>query len=235
MTNVELAANRLGETLGTYATGYLDAARVLFQHAADGEGLVDLYFYPAAHALRHGVELLAKHFSDHIAYELREPKYLYVQGHSLEEAWARVRVEVREIVHGDYSNSERNDLLRHVDTIDALVTKLHALDPTGMLFRYPEAVSQAGSKNGPKIRTKRVDTHVPGDSVPLEPWIAETTAAVTASQYLGAYFEERAAFLQDHRHDPPARLGDLVLDQVPPKLQEAWEKHRASRPRRDEP
>lgn len=235
MTHVELAANRLGETLGTYATGYLDAACVLFQHARNGHGLVDLYFYPAAHSLRHGLELLAKHLSDHVAYLLNDKEYLYVRGHSLEEAWNRCRKEVRQIVEMDDTNGERADLLRHVDTIDHLVKKLHALDPSGMLFRYPEDVSNTNEKGKPKVRTARWDTHVPGDTVPLAPWISDASAAVDASQYLAGYFEEHVGMLMHLREQPPARIGDILLDQVPETHKKIWEAIRNRNRARSEP
>ena len=56
----DLRVNRASETVGIYALGFLDAAVALFERADEGQGLVDLTFYPAAYCLRHGLELLAK-------------------------------------------------------------------------------------------------------------------------------------------------------------------------------
>src|SRR5689334_25433164 len=98
MAVAELGPNKGGEPLGTYAIGYLDAARVLFNHANEGQGLVDLYFYPAAMNLRHGVELLAKQCCDYMAYEVRNPALLYTPGHSLADAWKRAASPLKDVL-----------------------------------------------------------------------------------------------------------------------------------------
>lgn len=42
MSIAVLSANRISETVGIYAVGFLDAAVTLFGKAADGRGLVDV-------------------------------------------------------------------------------------------------------------------------------------------------------------------------------------------------
>lgn len=220
-TRAQLAANRLGEPVGLYATAYFDAADVLFSRAASGRGLVDLCFYPAALSLRHGLELLAKQISDHVAYEMNDRAFLYVRGHELKAAWDRGSSTLRDIIENDYEHHERNDLLEHLDFLQSLVDRLDALDPSGMLFRYPEEVNATGP-TGAKVRSGRADTHVPFDSVDLDQWAADSGAAVIASQSLRSYFDDRATALRHRRNHPPARLADLVMGTVPPEHMAAW-------------
>lgn len=224
MTHAQLAANRLGEPIGRYATAYLDAARVLFTHANEGRGLVDLYFYPAALNLRHGLELLAKQCSDYAAYEMRDPELLYVPGHSLQDAWERGSKIPREVVSEDYGYGERSRLLSDLAFIDALVKKLHDLDPTGALFRYPEYVQRRKQKDVVVRGARREDTHVPFDRVDLAAWADDAAHAVNASQSLLAYLEERSSWLRMHRNDPPVRLADLVTGNVSQRARDMWDR-----------
>jgi len=197
MANAELAANRLGETLGTYAIGFLDAARVLFAHANDGRGLVDLYFYPAAFNLRHGLELFAKQCSDYEAYEFLDPERRYKGGHSLGATWDRCVGYLREISSDPI---DRESLQTDLAAVELLVSRLHDLDPTGALFRYPEAWKKGD----------RVDTHVTFDRVDLDAWARDAASAVNACQSLLFELSERFNFLRAKRGHAPLRAAKLT-------------------------
>jgi hypothetical protein len=223
----ELAPNRLGEPLGTYAVGYLDAARVLFAHADDGGGLVDLYFYPAAMCLRHGLELFAKQCCDYMAYELKDPGLLYVPGHSLQDAWERCGALVNDILSDEGPSVDHVGLRQHIEFFAHLTEDLHALDPNGALFRYPEFVSVTG-KGATRARgTERRDTHVPFERVELGHFAQLAGNAVTAAQEVEYWLHERAAFLRGQRGDPPMRLADLVSGNVSDEERQLWQKLRS--------
>jgi hypothetical protein len=220
----ELGPNRLGETLVTYAIGYLDAARVLFEHANEGRGLVDLYFYPAAMNLRHGLELFAKQCCDYAAYEQRDSALLYVPGHSLQEAWDRGAATIKSILSFEGPTVDHAELRDAIGFVEGLIADLDALDPTGALFRYPEYVSW--SRTG-KTRTRgeeRRDTHVPFVRVELGRFAEFAATAVCAAQVIDGWLGERASFLRDQRGDPPARLADLVSETVPEEHRELWKR-----------
>jgi hypothetical protein len=223
----ELAANRLGEPLGTYAIGYFDAARVLFTHANEGKGLVDLYFYPAAMCLRHGLELFSKQCCDYIAYEHRDPSLLYVPGHSLQDAWQRCAGIVADILASEGPTVDHAELRQSLEFFARLTEDLHDLDPSGMLFRYPEFVSVIGKGPQRARGDERRDTHVTFDRVDLAHWATIAADAVASAQEVESWLGERTDFLRDHRGDPPMRLADLVTGNVSDEHRQLWEKMRS--------
>jgi hypothetical protein len=224
----ELAPNRVGEAVGTYAVAYLDAAGVLLRHGAAGRGMQDLCFYPAAHNLRHGLELVAKQIADYVAYELRDPGLLYEPGHSLKKAWEKAPATFTQHVdHDEYCESP-GDVGRAMKTIASLITKLDTLDPSGTLFRYPESVTLKAKKKqtgDPAVDRERVDQHVPHDRVDLGEWAKLADDGLCAAQLLCHYFDERTSFLRHRRGDPPASLADLTTGKVTDEEKVAYRKH----------
>lgn len=226
MAYAELGPNKLGETLGTYAIGYMDAARVLFEHANEGRGLVDLYFYPAAMSLRHGLELFAKQCCDYAAYEQRDAALLYVPGHSLKEAWERGAATIKSILSFEGPSVDHATLREALGFVEGLINDLDALDPTGALFRYPEYVSWSRAGKTRTRGAERRDTHVPFERVELGRFAEFAATAVCAAQVVEGWLGDRASFLRDQRGDPPARLADLVSGTVPAEHRELWKRMR---------
>ena len=211
----ELAPNRLGETVGTYAIAYLDAAAVLLRHGAAGRGFQDLCFYPAAHNLRHGLELIAKQISDYTAYELRDASLLYQPGHSLKKAWENGPTKMRTLLSDDDYAESPGDVRRAMQTLDALISRLDVIDPSGTLFRYPENVFIKKKPTGvPAVDRDRVDQHVTDNRVDLSVWAGYATEALEAAQTLRYYFDQRTSFLRHRRGDPPASLADLTTGKI---------------------
>lgn len=204
MTVALLGPNRISETVGVYAVGFLDAAVTLFGKAAAGRGLVDLTFYPAAYCLRHGLELLAKQMSVYFAYELRDPAALYVRGHSFERLWKQQTTYLEQVADG--SAVVPQDVRHHLDVLNGTFEELHELDPTGTLFRYPEDVDVERA-TGERTRT---DRHVPFDAVNMGDWHAIAEACLDASQSLLSQIEQRIEFFRMQRGDPPLPISDLV-------------------------
>jgi hypothetical protein len=203
MALAELRANRTSETVGIYAIGFLDASVTLFGRANQGRGLVDLTFYPAAYCLRHGLELLAKQMSVYVAYELRDSRLLYRQGHRFEELWQRQTAYVEALADGAPERAE--EMRQHLDVLNTAVGELHELDPSSMLFRYPEDVRV--NATGERTRT---DQHVPFDAVNLGDWHATAEAVLNAAQALMWEVGERIGALRVQRGDPPLPISDLV-------------------------
>lgn len=226
MAYAELGPNKLGETLGTYAIGYMDAARVLFEHADAGRGLVDLYFYPAAMNLRHGLELFAKQCCDYMAYELLDSSLLYVPGHSLEAPWKRIEGLLKEMLSLDGGSIDTSRLRDCAMFLGNLTVDLHALDPDGTLFRYPEFVSTKTVQKTRLRGAERRDTHVPFTRVSLTHFAELSAAAVDAAQSLEHWLGERSDFLRMQRDDPPLRLAHLVSGNVTDEQRRLWAKIR---------
>jgi len=162
-----------------------DSAAALFERAnrAHGwaHGLVNFAFYPAAYCLRHGLELFIKQMSIYLAYKAADPTMLYGRGHSLEEAWARIRDHVRE--HSDIVACSVGEWCDHdvphlLDVIESLVQQLHELDPDGTILRYAEHVRGRGPER------QVTPQPPPFDLVNLDDWAAMSSAALRAATVL---------------------------------------------------
>lgn len=178
---------RSGATVGLYSLGFFESAVTLFERADRGRGLVDLAFYPAAFCLRQGLELLLKQMSIYFANAYRKPGLLYKKGHKLKDTWKAVRDLVEDEATGPFADPGE-DTLGHFDVIDSLIDEFDEIDPTGMLFRYPEDLF---NDKGTRVV---VQTPVPFDLVNLSDWAAKASAALEAAQQLESVVQEMAGF-----------------------------------------
>ena len=192
----ELHINKQDETVGIYAAAFLDAASVIFEH-----GTCDFAPYPGMYCLRHGLELFAKQLTVYAAYELRDKRLLYRKGHGLLEIWERVKCHVDECVCGSSYVGPDGVGPAALERIDDTIRHIHAVDPGGMLYRYPEDMVKGKG---------RVDTHFPEDRFDLSKWKRLADALLADCQLIECFLSERCTFIQHRRKEYGPSLYDIV-------------------------
>jgi len=207
MARADIGMNQHLEPLGIFALGFLDAAAALFDRADQGAGLVDYAIYPAAYCLRHGLEVVIKQMSIYVAYEMSDPRLLYVPGHGLKDAWLRIDNDLIEIVEDEQDrNPQSTGIVEQCKSLIAIIDELDALDPKGTLFRYPEEVQTSRER-----ARALVDRPPPFQEVNLSDWAKRARSAFDSAQALLSMAYSRAADLAQERGDPPIHFHETVM------------------------
>lgn len=191
----ELHINKIDETVGIYAFAYLDAAAQVFAH-----GICDFAPYPGMYCLRHGLELFVKQVAVYVAYEMRDTCLLYRKGHAMLATWDAVKSHVEDACG---PNTLSSDCISQesLDALDGVIRELHDLDPSGMLFRYPEDLVKGKG---------RIDTHFPADRFNLRDWQHIAEEALTTCQAVEWELGKRCSLIQSSRNEFGTSLYDLL-------------------------
>lgn len=111
-----------------YMGGYLRAGHRLVEHVVATGREQDYLVYPIVFAYRHHLELKLKYLIRTARQVVGEPG-AFQRIHRLEPLWRVCRPLLRRLFSGPDAD---------LDAAEALICELDALDPDGMVFRYPE-------------------------------------------------------------------------------------------------
>jgi hypothetical protein len=117
-----------------YSIGYFDAGNVISKHiidsgAASGEIALQVGIYPILYLYRQATELALKHF----IYD--RPNAAQLRGnHNLENLWKQARPEIETMLNQYGGPTEQKALKK----LDKFIAQMHAADPSGEAFRFPE-------------------------------------------------------------------------------------------------
>jgi len=122
-----------------YASGYFDAANLVSKHIIDsrdasGEIALQVGIYPVLYLYRQATELALKHF----IYDKPNAAPLR-KSHNLEKLWKEARPEIQTMLE---QNGGKNEM-KALKKLDKFIARMHAADPSGEAFRFPEDLQRA--------------------------------------------------------------------------------------------
>lgn len=115
-----------------YAHGYFQAGDALVEKVVQNQTTqsidiqIDAVIYPLLYLYRQGTELTLKHFVNRDTVKA---------SHDLRTLWEASRTYVEELLTKAYNETDCRISLK---SIDSFISKMHELDPTGMVARFPE-------------------------------------------------------------------------------------------------
>ena len=115
---------------GSYGQGFFEGGFAVIVAARASKAPVDILVYPAVFAFRHGIELYIKHFLSELK-DQSATKFSYNKDHKIDANWATF---VKAATDSGYSEFETEQ----IRTAGEFIGWFCEIDPTGMVFRYPE-------------------------------------------------------------------------------------------------
>jgi hypothetical protein len=136
-----------GDSTESYIKGYKEAADLLVESVATGEGTADFLIYPIVFLYRHYLELRLKSLL-HDGNRLLNRYYKQKSVHSFSKLWS----EVRKILVELWSNEEGDQL----KAMDSLIEQFQTVDPNSTSFRYAKDLKGENSlKIGSRVLNLR--------------------------------------------------------------------------------
>lgn len=122
-----------------YATGYFEAAKIIYQNLDSQKRYHDILVYPIIYLFRQSIELLMKDIIK-TGYKLIHNTDKYFDRHELINLWN----EVLEILNESKIEHNTND----IEVITSLINEFDKIDPRSTAFRYPEKINGEESLYG---------------------------------------------------------------------------------------